>query len=348
MHHHLALRQTPDQIVTILIVDDSDTSRLLLESILRHAGHADIVLAASAQEAFHILELDNVGAGECPVDVILMDLMMPGMDGIEATRRIKAVGRLRDIPIVMVTVNADQQSLEHAFQAGAIDYITKPVNRIELRVRVHSVLKLKEEIDQRKIRERELMDLAGRLAEVNKRLKEMAIRDELTGLYNRRHFMEHARAEFMRHKRYGSSLSLLMIDADHFKTINDNYGHSVGDLTLAALAEIGRRQLREVDIFARIGGEEFAILLPETALEDAVVVAERIRASVEFSSLREDGGRALRSDLGANQGLRFTVSIGVACTNAQLEDVDSLLKMADRALYAAKNAGRNRVECSEG
>lgn len=330
--------------VKILIIDDSDTSRLLLESILRHAGHADIALAGSAQEAFRILELDNTGAGECPVDAILMDLMMPDMDGIEATRRIKAVGRLRDIPIVMVTVNADQQSLEQAFQAGAIDYITKPVNRIELRVRVHSVLKLKEEIDQHRIRERELMDLAGRLAEANKRLKEMAIRDELTGLHNRRHFMEHARAEFQRHRRYGSSLSLLMIDADHFKNINDTFGHSVGDLVLAALAETGRTQLREVDIFARIGGEEFAILLPETSLDDAAVVAERIRASVESSRLRVDQHRL--EDASEND-LQFTVSIGVACTDSQMQDVDTLLKLADRALYAAKNAGRNRIERSQ-
>ncbi len=325
----------------ILIVDDSDTSRLLLESILRHAGHANIALAASAREAFDYLEVDNTGAGDCDVDVILMDLMMPDMDGIEATRHIKAVGRLRDIPVVMVTVNADHESLERAFQAGAIDYITKPVNRIELRARVHSVLKLKEEIDQRKIREKELMDLAGRLAEANKRLKEMAIRDELTGLHNRRHFMEQAKGEFQRHRRYRNPLSMLMMDADHFKTINDTYGHSVGDLALAALADIGRRQLREVDIFARIGGEEFAILLPETDIQEAAVVAERIRSAVEQSCLRVEKPD---HDIEASQGLRFTISIGAAQTNDTIPDIDTLLKLADRALYAAKEGGRNRVE----
>lgn len=326
----------------ILIVDDSDTSRLLLESILRHAGHADIVLAASAREAFDYLEVDHTGAGDSPVDAILMDHMMPDMDGIEATRHIKAVGRLRDIPIVMVTVNADHQNLEQAFQAGAIDYITKPVNRVELRARVHSVLKLKEEIDQRKIRERELMDLAGRLAEANKRLKEMAIRDELTGLHNRRHFMEQANAEFQRHRRYKNPLSLLMMDADHFKNINDTYGHSVGDMALASLADIGRNQLREVDIFARIGGEEFAILLPETDIQEAGVVAERIRNAVEHSCLRIEKPDHTLQD---GQGLRFTVSIGLAQTEDTMQDVDTLLKLADRALYAAKSSGRNRVEC---
>lgn len=164
----------------------------------------------------------------------------------------------------------------------------------------------------------------------------LATQDELTRLPNRRHFLEQARREFERSRRYGSSLSLLMVDADHFKNINDTHGHAGGDAALRALAETGRVLLREADVLGRLGGEEFSLLLPETGLNQAVVVAERLRMAVA----------ALRTPMPGGGEAAFTVSVGVASLGPGVESVDELLKRADRALYAAKDKGRNRVEVS--
>lgn len=165
------------------------------------------------------------------------------------------------------------------------------------------------------------------------RLVELATTDSLTGLKNRRYFMETASQEFERARRYQTPLSLLMLDADHFKSINDRYGHPIGDEALKALAENGRRRLREIDLFARLGGEEFAILLPQTGFTAARAVAERVRQSIAEQSVATDW-----------EPLHFTVSIGVASLDTRTVDLNDLLRQADAALYQAKENGRNRVE----
>ena len=164
-------------------------------------------------------------------------------------------------------------------------------------------------------------------------LVELATTDSLTGLRNRRYFMETASQEFERARRYQTPLSLLMLDADHFKSINDRYGHPVGDEALKALAEHGRRQLREVDLFARMGGEEFAILLPQTDFTAARAVAERLRQTIAEQLVTAEGNL-----------VHFTVSIGLAQLEASTTNLDDLLRQADAALYQAKENGRNRVE----
>lgn len=164
-------------------------------------------------------------------------------------------------------------------------------------------------------------------------LLELATTDSLTGLRNRRHFMATASQEFERARRYQTPLSLLMLDADHFKSINDRYGHPVGDEALKTLAEHGRRQLREIDLFARLGGEEFAILLPQTDFIAARAVAERLRQTIAEQSVAT-----------GQESFHFTVSIGVASLNAHTMDLHDLLRHADDALYQAKQHGRNRVE----
>ncbi len=182
--------------------------------------------------------------------------------------------------------------------------------------------------------------LTGVLSDVTERrrmesdLVRLATLDELTRLTNRRHFLELARREVERSRRYGSSLSLLMVDADHFKDVNDTHGHAGGDAVLRALAETGRRLLREADVLGRLGGEEFALLLPETELTQAVVVAERLRAAVG----------ALRVALPGGGSAAVTVSVGVAALGPGVESLDELMRRADSALYAAKDKGRNRVE----
>jgi len=165
------------------------------------------------------------------------------------------------------------------------------------------------------------------------RLMELATTDSLTGLHNRRYFMDTATQEFERARRYQIPLSLLMIDADRFKSINDRFGHHIGDEVLKALAMIGQRQLRETDLFARLGGEEFAILLPQTDLADARVVAERLRQTIAEHTVDTEQGL-----------LNFTVSLGLSSLNPVTADLDDLLRQADVALYQAKQNGRNRVE----
>lgn len=169
-------------------------------------------------------------------------------------------------------------------------------------------------------------------------LKNQAHIDFLTGLSNRRHFMHQAELELARAVRYGKNLSLLMMDIDYFKRINDDFGHQVGDLVLKKLASICRSVLREVDVVGRVGGEEFAVLLPETGLDEGVEIAERIRAAIEAGKVPMDGALPIH----------FHVSVGITSLASPEDNLDVLLAQADKALYEAKNTGRNRIQVATG
>ncbi len=311
----------------IMIVDDSETARMLLETILRNAGYNNLVMTNVAQQALDYLGVET-GAGE-DVDCILMDVNMPGIDGIEATRRIKTVERLRDIPVIMVTASEEEANLELAFEAGAIDYIYKPVRQIELKARIGSVLKLKHEMDKRKARERELENLT-------RTFQELSNLDGLTGVANRRRFDDVFDREWKSARRDGAPLAVLMIDIDFFKAYNDRYGHLKGDQCLTQVAQSLRKALkRPRDFVARYGGEEFVVVLPETNLVGAQRIAESIRERI----------CALQLEHAASEvGECVTISVGVS---AQLPTAQStpaeLLAASDLALYRAKMEGRNRV-----
>ncbi len=169
--------------------------------------------------------------------------------------------------------------------------------------------------------------------QIEEKLRKLATTDELTKIYNRRHFLELSSREFERVKRYRTALSMLMVDIDHFKLVNDTYGHDIGDKALMAFAETGKNILRKVDIFGRIGGEEFAALLPDTDLHGALIVAERLRQAIEESCVQTHKGP-----------IRFSISVGVAQVTESLNNIGDLLKATDGALYKAKERGRNRVE----
>jgi diguanylate cyclase (GGDEF)-like protein/PAS domain S-box-containing protein len=169
--------------------------------------------------------------------------------------------------------------------------------------------------------------------QIEEKLRELATTDGLTKLYTRRHFLELSSREFDRMKRYGTALSMLMVDVDNFKVVNDTYGHDIGDEALIVLAETGKNILRRVDVFGRIGGEEFAVLLPDTDLHGAVMVAERLRQAIVDSCLQTDKGT-----------IHFSISVGVAQAAESLNNMGDLLKATDGALYRAKENGRNRVE----
>jgi len=320
----------------ILIVDDSQDARLLLESFLKKAGHTDIILLESARDAFRYLNVDEIEGDAGGIDLILMDILMPDVDGIEACCIIKKNNRFRDIPIVMVTGKTESVYLQSAFDTGAIDYITKPINKIELLARIRSVLKLKNETDHRKEREQELVELNQKLDKANEKLKYLSYVDGLTEVNNRRYFEEFSDKEWNRAVRNSTPFSLIMIDIDFFKNYNDSYGHLKGDECLRKIAGITKQTIKRAgDFVARYGGEEFVVVLPDTDIQDASHVAEMIRANVEAMAIEHNNSSISKI---------VTVSLGVASIipkhNAKS---DTLLNEADKALYRAKQEGRNRV-----
>ncbi|MFH1378687.1 MAG: diguanylate cyclase [bacterium] len=288
----------------ILIVDDDIDFQDIIGMALKEKGYI-VSHAYNAGEAEFILAKNKV-------DLILLDLMLPDLDGFTACRTLQTIHPEKFIPIIMISAKADIQSKVQCLEEGAVDFLTKPFSVNELHARVKSMLRIKDLQDQ---------------------LKALAITDELTGLYNRRFFQEWLNLEFKRTLRYKTSLSCLMIDIDYFKNINDTYGHAMGDFVLREISLIIKNNTRGTDIAARYGGEEFMLLLPRTDKPLAMGLAERIRASIEAANFTKD-------DISTNA----TVSIGIASSvRGNLEDKEQLIEFADKALYDAKRHGRNRV-----
>lgn len=323
--------------MNILIVDDSIVSRTFLTDMLQEAGYSNIMIAGSMEEVFSRFCSDN--SYSCTlVDLVLLDIHLPGKDGIEGCRELKQTEQFRDIPVIIISGLKQLEHLEPAFDAGAIDYLTKPPKRLELEVRVRSALKLKREMDHRKARERELLEMATRLEEANRQLQLISTRDGLTGLANRHAGNDFIAREWLRAIREQMDFSVIMVDIDCFKRYNDTYGHLQGDECLKAVATaLGRGMHRPLDLLVRYGGEEFMALLPDTDLTGAAAVAEAMQAEV--------AGLALDHNT-SSVAPRVTVSIGVASMVPwQDVPVEQLIAAADRALYRAKQDGRNRT-CS--
>ncbi|RJQ77314.1 MAG: diguanylate cyclase [Desulfobacteraceae bacterium] len=326
--------------MSILVVDDSPTIRSIIKSYLNDAGHQDLLFAESARDAFRTLGIDPQG-GSSPgigpnIDLILLDIVLPDMDGREVCRLIKSAEYLRDIPVITVTSLIESEHLEKAFAAGATDYITKPINKIELLARIRSALKLKYEMDRRKAREQKLLEVTRQLEEAVEKLDRLSSLDGLTGIKNRRCFDEHINQEWQRGLRNARPLSLILIDIDFFKAYNDTYGHQAGDECLKAVAGALRNVLnRPGDLVCRYGGEEFAVILPETPRKGAVLIAETMRARVQSTGIIHESSQI------ANQ---VTISLGVA-TTLPARDLSpaELISAADRALYDAKRGGRNQA-----
>ncbi|EHP30264.1 response regulator receiver modulated diguanylate cyclase [Sulfurimonas gotlandica GD1] len=284
---------------TILIVDDTETN---IDILLELLSAYDIVVAIDGESALEI-------AYEDKPDLILLDIMMPGMDGYEVCKRLKSIEHTKDIPVIFITANTDEDSIERAYEVGGIDYVTKPFKPRELTARVKTQIKLKNLLSD---------------------LNFIASYDYLTKVYNRRKFFELAEIIFKNSKE---DLYAVMIDIDKFKKINDTYGHPVGDEVIKAVATSINESISKEDLFARIGGEEFAIICHCDSKEEIIEKNEFIRQSVEKLEVSTSNGDVIK----------FTISNGIAKAGEAICSLDLLLKGADAALYEAKGKGRNRV-----
>jgi len=302
----------------ILVVDDHEDNIELLRARLEARGY-EVEGANDGQAA-----LDAVRR-VCP-DLILLDVMMPKMDGIEVVRRLKANAELPFIPVIMQTALDSTENKVEGLDAGADDYITKPINFAELEARVNSLLRIKALQTDLAAREREL-------SELNDKLRLISLTDGLTEVENRRSLELHLHEMWQHSMRLHEPIALIICDIDKFKAVNDNYGHQAGDSVLKEFAQLLKSEAREIDRVGRYGGEEFLLILSGTVLDAAVTFAERLREKVEGHTFSYAGGT-----------LRRTMSCGVAAApHPKVKDQEALLRGADDALYVAKETGRNRV-----
>ena len=294
----------------ILIAEDDAMTRLALTKNIEKWGY-EIVAVGDGNLAMEAL------SGDDPPRIAILDWLMPGREGVDICREL---ARSKDAPLIytiLLTIKKDKADIVEALDQGACDFLSKPVHAGELRSRIAVGARLVRAEDQ--------------IREYAKEMERLAVSDPLTGAANRRYFFDMAQKELKRAYRYEKNVSLIMMDIDFFKKINDTYGHQSGDEALKSFVSCCKHLIRESDLIARFGGEEFCMLLPETGIQQAHLLAERLRGSIE--DLRV-------CDAGCEFG--FTVSIGVTEALRTDESIDAVIKRADDALYMAKEGGRNR------
>ncbi len=299
--------------LTVLIIDDSESVRSHVRQVLSDRGvFSNFLTAGDAIEGFKLLLSHQV-------HLVLCDLMMPGIDGFKFLSLKQSKPELQELPVIMLTGSEDIKSKVKGLEAGAADYLVKPFYDEELVARVKVHLKLKA--------------LQDELREKNQRLEELSRTDGLTHAANRRHLIEMLEIEYLRAVRYHAPLSYVMGDIDHFKKLNDEHGHQLGDRVLEAVADVLKSNVRIHDVVGRYGGEEFALVLPQTDTIGAVAVAQRCRREIEKLRIGAD-----------DKTVQLTMSFGVASWPRDgIVNTADLIKAADTALYEAKRAGRNRV-----
>ena len=308
----------------ILIVDDTTANIEILYKILH--GEYDVYFAKNGRDGIKVVQR------EMP-DLILLDIMMPEMDGYQVCTQLKADPLTASIPVIFITAMGSEEDETKGLDYGAIDYLTKPISPPIVRARVRNHLELK--------RSRDTLEALGReLVDKNLELKKLAREDGLTGLANRRHFNEILEAEIKRAYRTRQFLSLILCDVDYFKRFNDFYGHVAGDKCLQVIgATLLSTFMRAGDLPARYGGEEFAVILPETTPDSAEKLAEKLRQKVVARAIPHAQSDALE-----------VVSFSIGVVGAQVtreRNAEWFISTADRALYDSKENGRNRVTAAE-
>ena len=291
----------------ILVVEDSATQAQMVRLILEIAGY-DVVMAADGAEGLELFD------SRAP-DLVLLDLNLPKMNGFEVCEAIKTPDRKRFTPVIMLTTEADVDSKVKGLDLGADDYLPKPFDSAELLARARAMLRIKGLED---------------------RIIKLSVTDDLTGLCNRRFFMQRIEEELDSAARYEHRLGLIFFDIDHFKNVNDNFGHQFGDRVLRQVAQIASRLARKGDISARYGGEEFVLVLRGVDSDRARFVADRLREQISSTVFSDEKGAQVK----------ITVSCGVASYPDDVDNphVDDILRAADDALYLAKKLGRDRTE----
>lgn len=302
-----------EHLATVLVIDDSEAMRREIGEMLKHMGMGlELRFASGGLDGYR-----QARAGD--VDLILCDMQMPTCDGMGFLRLHEKDPRAQGIPTLMLTSSTNPDLVASALDAGAVDFLHKPVHPAELRARISVQLRI--------------LELARQLQQKADEMEALARTDGLTGVQNRRSLDEALARECDRAQRYRRPLSFLLLDVDHFKRCNDTFGHQAGDHVLASMARLLHDAVRQSDLVARYGGEEFALLLPETSLHNAARLAERLRTSIADLRLSWEG-----------DPIPFTVSVGVASIEAESgADAHALVAAADAALYAAKQGGRNRI-----
>jgi two-component system, chemotaxis family, response regulator WspR len=315
--------------MSLLLVDDVPADLETLLAVLAEARSWDLGSARSAAEALRLLELGGV-------DLVLADFMTPPAGGLELCRQIKARPGLSHIPVVMLLAGAEREYLGQAYDAGALDYIMKPLHSDEVEARVRSVLRRQEEIGRRMEHERQLMTANQKLEADNQQLLRLSVVDAVTSVANRRSFDQTLDRVWRSSLRHRLEVALIMIDVDFFKLYNDRLGHPAGDECLRMVAKgLSGALMRPDDFLARYGGEEFAVILPRTDLEGAAVVAGRLSAGIQELVIAHPASPV---------ACHLTISQGLASIVPEPLSAPSLLvAMADEALYDAKRSGRNRV-----
>ncbi len=315
--------------VRILVVDDEPTIRSVIEQVLTEDGYR-ITVAGSGEEALSAFRAD-------PFPIVITDIVMGKMNGLELLREIRLMEP--ETLVIVMTSQASLATATTALRQGAHDYLTKPFEDI---AQISAVAKRAAEKLLALHEKEEMVERLKRSAEeleaLNSQLKEMAVRDGLTGLFNHRHFRDSLELEILRCRRHGRIFSLVFVDVDHFKKYNDTHGHLSGDRVLKTVAKIIRDRSRSTTLSARYGGEEFVLLVPETAKSGGLVLAEDLRGAIEDQPFE---GRETQP------GGRVTLSLGVATFPEDGADALAIIAAADRALYEAKKKGRNRVCCVE-
>ena len=298
---------------SILVAEDDPVSRRILEAFLVKWGF-QVVTAMDGLDALRILE----SAAAPPLAIL--DWMMPGLEGPQVCQRVRAHPERPYVYILLLSARSQKDDLLHGLESGADDYLTKPFDAQELRARLHVG--------------RRILDLQNKLISAREELRFRATHDELTGLSNRRVVLEAIDREYARRRREGGDLGVVLIDLDHFKNVNDTYGHLAGDAVLREAARRMTASVRPYDTVGRYGGEEFLVVAPSCNSSGAVKLAERIRESIQALPMPSVSGP-----------VSITASCGVAVsTTAKPLDPQELLRSADEALYRAKENGRNRSE----
>jgi diguanylate cyclase (GGDEF)-like protein len=296
---------------TIVLAEDDRLTRDHTSSVLRARGYV-VETAEDGQ-----LAIERIARGG--VDLVLLDVLMPKMSGLETCRVLKSMHKDAFLPVVLLTVKADTASRVEGLKIGADDYVCKPFDEQELLARIDAMLRIKK--------------LHDHVSQVRSRLEQLSVHDELTGLYNYRYLHTRLNEEFKRAERYHEPLSCMVVDIDHLQDENERYGRESGDRVIREVAAAIRRAVREIDVVARFGGDEFLVALPSTHFAGSVTVAERLWREVTG---RISGGSAERR--------AATVSIGVALyPSRDVRTKDALLRAADTALRQAKRDGGNRI-----